>query len=356
MVFTGRVVTGRGEAASFTTLAWVRDWFLREQGIDPYPGTLNLRLDDDLGRRAWQALRARGGTPIEPPDARWCGAWCHAVRVNGFLPAVIVLPDVPGYPADQAEIVAAVPLRATLSLSEGEQVRIVERERLRVRAVIFDVDGTLVDSLTAFRVVADRAAARYGFAITDAMVREALNTSRDFWQVAIPSGYPDRDAVARELSREAERLWPDVLREHGRLYPDVQTTAQALREEGLGLGIVTGSRRGSIGPLRDAGLLDAFGAVVTGEDVRRRKPDPEGLVKCADALGVDPCDAVYVGDTPLDIQAARRAGMGAIGVLTGACDSAGLTACGADHIVSSLDRLARVLDPDVSDGGVPTPR
>jgi HAD superfamily hydrolase (TIGR01509 family) len=265
------------------------------------------------------------------------------VRVNGRVPAAIVVPEVPGYPGDQTEIIAAVSLRSTLSLADGEQVRVVVRRPLRVAAAIFDVDGTLVDSLAAFRVVAERAAAPYNLAISDAMVREALNTSQSFWQLALPPDCADRQEKVAELTREAGRLWPDVLREHGRVHHGIEPALRTLRQAGLELGIVTGSRRGSIDPLRSAGLLDLFDAVVTGEHVERRKPDPQGLLRCAEALHIAPRDAVYIGDTPLDVQAARAAGMSAVGVLTGACDSAGLTLAGADHLVSTLDRLHDVL-------------
>lgn len=334
-------MTGRGEAANFTRLEWVRAWLLREMGIDPYPGTLNLVLDAD-DRRAWTS-RGAGERRLEPPDPQWCGARCHAVRVNDMLPAAIVVPEVPEYPPDQVEIVASIALREALSLSDGVRMSVQSRGPLSVRAVIFDVDGTLVDSLTAFRVVAERAAAPHGFSITEAVVREALNTSRHFWDLVVPPEQADRARMMEAMTRAAARMWPEVLREHGRVFPDAVRLLRELRGRGYVLGIVTGSRRGSIAPLEDAGALDLFDAVITGEQVERRKPDPEGLLMCVDALGVAPEDAVYVGDTPLDIQAARAAGMGAVGVLTGACDSAGLTVCGADHIVSSLERVAEIV-------------
>jgi beta-phosphoglucomutase-like phosphatase (HAD superfamily) len=106
---------------------------------------------------------------------------------------------------------------------------------------------------------------------------------------------------------------------------------------------VTGSSGGSLEPLRDAGLMDLFQAVVTSGDVRRRKPDPEGLVRCAAALEVAPVDAVYVGDTPLDVLAARSAGMFAIGLLGGAGDSAMLSASRPDRLAGCHRGLLSVL-------------
>jgi HAD superfamily hydrolase (TIGR01509 family) len=135
-----------------------------------------------------------------------------------------------------------------------------------------------------------------------------------------------------------------VLRRHGRLHPGLPQALQALRARGVRLGLVTGSRASVLEPLRDAGLLEYFEAVITGRDVQRRKPDPEGLLKCAAALGIPPGEAVYVGDTPLDVQASHAAGMAAVAVLSGAGDSAQLSAAGPDWIIASHARLAEVLD------------
>jgi len=82
---------------------------------------------------------------------------------------------------------------------------------------------------------------------------------------------------------------------------------------------------------------------VTGKDVTRRKPAPEGLLKCATALRIAPHEAVYVGDTPLDVQASRAAGMASVGVLSGAGDSALLSATGPDWIVHSHTGLPEII-------------
>lgn len=340
---SGRVVTGRGEAAAFTSLAWVREQLLTHLAIDPYPGTLNLIVDTAPDNDAWRVLRSSPGYPIDPPNADFCAGRCFPVRLNGRLPAGVILPDVPGYPATQVEVVAALPIREALAVADGDRVVLDACGPLPVRAVIFDVDGTLVDSLAAYRVVAERAAAPYGVTIADATVREALNTTRPFWDLALPADCADRAATMDALRRESARLWPEVLREHGRLYPGVAAVIDTLRRRGAKLGIVTASRRGSLDALQRAGLLERFDAVVTGEEVTRRKPDPEGLMMCASMLQVAPHHAAYVGDTPLDVEAARAAGMRALGVLGGAGDSAQLSAAGADRLVAAPGRVSEAV-------------
>ena len=75
----------------------------------------------------------------------------------------------------------------------------------------------------------------------------------------------------------------------------------------------------------------------------QRKPHPEGILKCLEQLGVAPEAAIYVGDTPLDIQASRAAGVCAVGVLTGAGDSALLSTHEPDRLVASHAKLAGIL-------------
>ena len=340
----GSVTTGLGEGAAFTQLDWARRQFVEQLGIDPHPGTLNLKLEspDDLAQ--WAKLKATAGhAVIPPPDSPGCNARCYPARIGGRLPGAIVVPEVSGYPATQVEVIAAVRLREALSLRDGDSLSLAVNRPLSVRAAIFDVDGTLVDSLEAYRRVAEAAATPHGIVITSQIVRDALNTGQNFWDMLLPPDLPDRAGMSKRLRDEAARRWPQTLREHGRLLPGLRETLDALQARGLRLGIVTGSREGVFQPLREEGFLYFFSAVITGKDVQRRKPDPEGLFKCAAALGVEPGEAVYIGDTPLDIQASRAAGMASVAVLSGAGDSALLSAAGPDWIIHSLARLPDIL-------------
>jgi phosphoglycolate phosphatase-like HAD superfamily hydrolase len=269
----------------------VRQQFIEQLGIDPHPGTLNLILDAPADLERWAALKVTPGRAVIPPDAQWCNARCYPVRIVGQLPGAIVFPEVPGYPEAQVEVVAALPVREFLSLRDGDRLSL-EASPLPVRAVIFDVDGTLVDSLEAYRVVAELAAAPLGLPITSEVVRHALNTGQNFWEMLLPADQPDRAEMIKRLRDEAVRHWPQVLRDHGRVFPGLRQTLESLQAQGMRLGIVTGSREGVFQPLREDGLMDFIAAVITGKDVQRRKPDPEGLLKCR-SVGVQPREAVY---------------------------------------------------------------
>ncbi|MCL4294987.1 MAG: HAD-IA family hydrolase [Anaerolineae bacterium] len=344
LTLTGQVVTGLGQGASFTQLDWVRSQFVTKLGLDPHPGTLNLHLRHPGDLTQWVGLKGQAGCPIVPPDPAWCEARGYPVRIAGRLPGAIILPDVPGYPQAQIEVIAALPVRQELGLTDGDSLSLAINQPLSVQAVIFDVDGTLVDTVDAYHIVAELAAAPHGLHISRETVRYALNNNHPtFWELVTPLEHPYRLELMEALKREAMRRWPEVLRQHGRIMPGLRQTLEKLKGRGLRLAIMTGSQSGSFQPLREEGLLDFFEIVVTGVDVTRSKPDPEGLLKCAAALGIAPGQAVYVGDTPTDVQASRAAGMAAVSVLSGAGDSALLSAAGPDWLIHSHTRLSEVI-------------
>jgi HAD superfamily hydrolase (TIGR01509 family) len=344
LTLTGQVVTGLGQGASFTQLDWVRPQFVTKLGIDPHPGTLNLRLRHPADLTRWAGLKRQAGCPLIPPNRAWCEARGYPVRIARRLPGAIILPDVPGYPETQVEVIAALPVRQELGLTDGDNLILEISQPLSVRAVIFDVDGTLVDTVDAYHIVAELVAAPYGLTISRETVRYALNNNHPtFWELVTPLEHPNRLELMEAMKQEAMRRWPEVLRQHGRIMPGLRQTLETLKGRGLRLAIVTGSQSGSFQPLREEGLLDFFEIVVTGAEVTRPKPDPEGLLKCAAALGVEPGQAVYVGDAPTDVRASRAAGMAAVSVLSGAGDSALLSAAGPDWLIYSHARLPEII-------------
>lgn len=342
-VLEGNLVDGAGRAAAFMQLDWVRSQLLEQVGIDPFPGTLNLALADETSMARWRQWRSMPGQPLEPKAAGFCRARCYPVQVAGRIPAAVLLPDVADYPEDRVELVAALPIREHLALGEASRLRVELCRPFAVRAVLFDLDGTLVDSVGAYIEMARGAAAPFGLEVTGEQVRAALATGGSFWKGIVPEGRADGDAIAKELSARAFREWPRVLREHARLFEGLVQTLDALKAKGIRLGIVSGARPEVLELLRPDGVLDRFDAVILGPDVSKVKPDPEGILKCLAKLDVAPCDALYVGDAPIDIQASRAAGVHVVSVLTGAGDSAMLSAYGPDRLVSSHARLPAIV-------------
>jgi CTP-dependent riboflavin kinase len=140
MKITGRVVTGSQQGAKFTRLEWAQRQFVQKLGIDPFPGTLNLILETPDDLQKWNNLRASPHIEIIPPNEEWCTAYCFPARIDNLCPGAIVYPDVRGYPANQIEIVAALPLRTSMSLVDGDTLTLQVNRPQRVGTVIFNVD------------------------------------------------------------------------------------------------------------------------------------------------------------------------------------------------------------------------
>ena len=174
--------------------------------------------------------------------------------------------------------------------------------------VIFDLDGTLVDSAPDIRAAAGAVLAREGAAPLD------LAETRRF----VGSGaeaFVERMAQARDLAPERRpvmlrRFLALYLHATGltRPYPGVRAALAAIAARGHGLGVCTNKPEAAARRLlADVDLGTPFGALLGGDTLAVRKPDPAPLLECAARLGGGP--AVFVGDSEVDFETAHRAGL-----------------------------------------------
>ncbi len=122
---SGKIETGQGVGAGFTRTEWALGVFQGVYGIDPFPGTLNVRVDA-ASVEAWQAAALQGRL-FKAPDPSWCDARCLRAKVihqTHFAATVIVLPLVGSYPEDQIELVAGMNLRDWLEAKDGDAVTV----------------------------------------------------------------------------------------------------------------------------------------------------------------------------------------------------------------------------------------
>jgi CTP-dependent riboflavin kinase len=122
----GRLATGIGQGKHFTQLDWARQQFLDKLGIDPFPGTVNLILDDSESMEVWNRLKDTPGIRVDNPNhgPRDCHARCYPVSIDGRIDAAIVLPEVAGYSPVQIEIIAAVGVRDAFDIDDGDSLRL----------------------------------------------------------------------------------------------------------------------------------------------------------------------------------------------------------------------------------------
>lgn len=123
----GRVAGGIGQGRHFTQLAWAREQFVERVGIDPWPGTLNIVVDDPDAMPVWVRLRRTPGIRMDNPGngPHDCDARCYPVLLDGRIDGAIVYPEVEGYPPAQVEIVADINLREALGVEDGDPLRLL---------------------------------------------------------------------------------------------------------------------------------------------------------------------------------------------------------------------------------------
>jgi phosphoglycolate phosphatase len=122
----GRLTTGTGQGRHFTRLDWARRQFVDKLGINPFPGTVNLAVDDPESIEAWNRLKGTPGIRIDNPNdgPHDCSARCYLVSIEGRIDGAIVLPQIAGYSPIRIEIIAARRVRDALGISDGDSLRL----------------------------------------------------------------------------------------------------------------------------------------------------------------------------------------------------------------------------------------
>lgn len=206
-----------------------------------------------------------------------------------------------------------------------------------IRAVLFDWDGTLLDSYHADAHAYMKMFRALG--VGWGMKELDRHYSPDWYRVYRAAGLPP------ERWEEADRLWRRYYRQRKpALLPGARAALRRLAGS-FELGLVTSGDRARVRrQLRRFGLTTLFSAQVCNEDVGRRKPHPAPLRLALRRLGVAPEVSVYVGDAPEDIEMARRAGVRAVGVLGPFPTHRRLRAARADALLDSIAELPRLLE------------
>ncbi len=211
----------------------------------------------------------------------------------------------------------------------------------RQRLALFDCDGTLVDSQHSIIAAMDAAFRAQGrVPPAPAAVRHVVGLSLG---EAIARLVPEATEESVEALAEAYKAAFLDFRLAGRyadpLYPGARAALDALAAGGFLLGIVTGkSRRGLIATLDAHGLADRFDTLQTADE-GPGKPHPAMVRRALAAVGVEAASTVVVGDTVYDMQMARAALVGAIGVSWGYHEPAALTEAGAGCVMDTFDAV-----------------
>lgn len=222
----------------------------------------------------------------------------------------------------------------------------------RPRMILLDVDGTLVDSVPDLAYCVDAMMERlgrapYGEAVVrdwvgngvERLVRRALIGKLD--------GEPDEADFEHALPVFLE-LYRDNTSGRSFLYPGIREGLDYLQGAGYPLGCVTNKAAQFTEPLlRHLGVYDYFDIVVSGDTLPRKKPDPMPLLHAAQHFGVDPGDALMVGDSVSDVKAARAAGFRIVCMSYGYNHGVDIHTANPDAVIDSLTEIQGLLEQAV---------
>jgi HAD superfamily hydrolase (TIGR01509 family) len=214
-----------------------------------------------------------------------------------------------------------------------------------MKALIFDLDGTLVDPVYAHVLAWQIAFAEAGMPIDGWRLHRRMGMSGGLF----------KRAVMRELSRTISMPKLQALdKRHGELFqqflpkprplPGAVELLRFLRQQKITHGIATSNQRPNINPSLKALGVTKDTVVVERGDVARAKPEPDLFLECQERLGVEVKDCYVIGDAVWDLMAARRAGMLSVGLLSGGYGEDELIRAGAFRVFRDAADLHNYLD------------
>jgi len=218
----------------------------------------------------------------------------------------------------------------------------VSQKKLKVKGILFDLDGTIVDSKPAYIEAARAAFEAAGQNPPE--TRDALEIPRRLEQGLLIS-----DIVHGDVRRFLDvylKTYYGVTKTKTKLLPNVQATMQHLSGKAK-LALITMRfvpKTAVLEELTQFGLAQSFTYVVTALDTHKPKPSPEALIKTVKALDVNMCDCVIVGDSVTDVRAGKAAGAMTVAVLSGLFSREELSKEKPDLILGDVTELPTFLD------------
>ncbi len=219
-------------------------------------------------------------------------------------------------------------------------------QHLPVRAVMFDLDGTLLDTAPDFVVVLNRLLAEHDRApLADAVIRRSVsNGARALVNLGfgVEPGHPDYEPLRVRLLE----IYSDHLAVHTALFPGLQTLLHKLGERRIPWGIATNKPAAYTLPLMSQlNLQPAPESIICPDHVAERKPHPESLYLAAKHLGCEPQHIVYVGDHKRDIECGQQAGAITIAAAYGYIEEDDdVDSWGADYRVDHGEEILPLLE------------
>lgn len=211
----------------------------------------------------------------------------------------------------------------------------------RVRAALFDLDGTLVDSLATIAEATVEAFARHGHQVTPEQILPRIGPPMEVVALEVTGASP---AEAQAMYKTYQDLYYTEYIQHTPPHVGAHELVDALAAAGVALGVVTNKNEfGGRLMVTVQHWEGRFGSIVGRDTAAHSKPHADPALFALEALGVAPSEAAFVGDTEFDMNCGRAAGMAYVIGITGARTAEHLRAEGATHVVDTLAEVGTLL-------------
>lgn len=216
----------------------------------------------------------------------------------------------------------------------------------RIKLVVFDLDGTLADTLPDIAGALEKVTAKYGeYGDLQQLVRKSIGNGakklveRVFDALGISKEHLEED-LAEYRALYAKDSCIDTV-----LYPNTLKVLEELKKRGIAMAVATMKPRESTKEvLEKMGIADYFSLVLSADDMQAPKPDPWSVYTCAKHVGVSSEQALMIGDSMTDVGAGKASGAVSVAVLGGYSDREKMLKSGADYLVEEIGALLPILD------------
>jgi len=211
-----------------------------------------------------------------------------------------------------------------------------------MKAVIFDMDGVLIDSFEnhwkGFDAVMKK---RFGFNVDrEEFLRLFGSDPRDITRKLLENHGVDGNQDIDGIYAEKKKFYENLCREGVTILPGVEETLGRLKNKGFKIGVASSSSTDTVkSMMKITGLGRYFGTAIGLDDVKKGKPHPDLFLKAAENLEAEPKDCVVVEDSLPGVESGKRAGMKVLGVMTGQRTREELKGAGADIIAENLENI-----------------
>lgn len=213
---------------------------------------------------------------------------------------------------------------------------------LRYRAVLFDLDGTLVDSYNALAEAVNYARRQEG--LDELSATRIKDFVGDGLETLLRRAFELDGDVPLQVKDAFESRYDEICCHESKVLEDVETTLEQLAALGVAMAVCTNKPTGFSRKILDfLGLSRHFRAIIGPDVAGARKPAAQHVLHTLAATDVDPHDALFVGDMPIDVHAARNSGIDVAVVPTGSSTEEQLRAAEPDHYLDRFSDILRIV-------------